>query len=98
MSTTHPEVPALVSEIAVTRQQMGQAVYLLADRIAPKKVIARLKESARMAVVNKVDDLKDRLNPAQVVRRKLGRSRGVISANSRESGGVLAPARAALNR
>ena len=98
MSTTHPEIPTLVSEIGATREEMGQAVYLLADRIAPKKVIARLKENARMAVIHKVEGLKDRLNPAQIVRRKLGRPQGVIRARSRESGRVLAPARAALNR
>lgn len=98
MSTTHPEVPGLVSEIAATRQDMGQAVYLFADRIAPKKVIARAKEHARLAVTHKVEDLKDRLNPVQIVRRKLGRSPRAIPANSRESGRVLAPARAALNR
>lgn len=98
MSTTHPEVPGLVSEIAATRQEMGQAVYLLADRIAPKKVIARVKENARLAVAHKVEDLKDRLNPVQIARRKLGRQRGAIPAHSRESSRVLAPARAALNR
>lgn len=98
MSTTHPEVPGLVNEIAATRQEMGQAVYLLADRIAPKKVIARLKENARMAVIHKVEDVKDRLNPVQIARRKLGRPQGAIKARSRESSRVLAPARAALNR
>lgn len=98
MSTTHPEVPGLVSEIAASRQEMGHAVYLLADRIAPKKVIARVKENARVTVTHKVEDLKDRLNPVQIVRRKLGRSQGAIPAHSREASRVLAPARAALNR
>jgi hypothetical protein len=98
MSTTHPEVPGLVSEIAATRQEMGQAIYLLADRIAPKKVIARAKENARIAVTHKVEDIKDRLNPVQIVRRKLGLRQGVIEARSRESSRVLAPVRAALNR
>lgn len=98
MSTTHPEVPGLVNEIAATRQEMGHALYLLADRIAPKKVIARAKENARLAVVHKVEDIKDRLNPVQIVRRKLGRTQGAIPARSRDSSRVLAPARAALNR
>ena len=98
MSTTHPEIPGLVSEIAATRQEMGQAIYLFADRVAPKKVIARVKENARLAVRHKVEDVKDRLNPVQIVRRKLGRSQGAIPARSREANRVLAPARAALNR
>lgn len=98
MSTTSPEIPGLVSEIAVSRQQMGNAIYLLADRIAPKKVIARVKENARLTLTHKVEDVKDRLNPVSMVRRKLGRAKGAIPARSRESRRVLAPARAALNR
>ena len=98
MSTTHPEIPTLVSEIAVNREQMGRAVYLLADRIAPKKVVAGVKENVRLAVTHKVDELRDRLNPVHAVRRKLAGSGRVISARSRESSPVLAPARAALPR
>ncbi len=43
---------------------------MLADRLAPKKVIAR----AKAQLATRVDGLKDRLNPVRVVQRKLGRS------------------------
>jgi hypothetical protein len=48
MATTVPETASTQQEIARARQQMGQALFQLANRLAPKKLIPRLKEQAKL--------------------------------------------------
>lgn len=58
-------------EIASTRTDLGQSLEALGDRVAPKKVVARAKETAKAKVAEKVEDVKDRVSPPRVLRRKV---------------------------
>jgi hypothetical protein len=62
------------ADIRRTRSDLAVALERLADRIAPKKVIAR----AKTQLAAKVADAKERLNPVRVVQRKLGRSQPAV--------------------
>jgi hypothetical protein len=69
MSTdTSVDTGPMVAEIAGARNDMAVALEALADRLHPKKVLDRVK--VRLAA--KVEELKDRINPVQIVKRKLG--------------------------
>lgn len=85
---TSPDTAPIVAEIGRARTDFAVAVEALASRIAPKK----LMEQAKLQLATKVAHLKQRLNPVQIVKRKLSGSRpGEITARSRsESGGRLA--------
>jgi hypothetical protein len=85
MSTTLPDTGSTVHDIARAREEMGRTLFLLGDRLAPKKVIARLKEKTKITVTDKVAELKVRFNPVEVVRRKVGASPKVIDVRARES-------------
>lgn len=80
MSTTVPDPMPIEREIAQAREGMGRSLFLIADRVAPKKVIARVKEKAAA----KADELKANLNPANALRRRRRDPRRVIAAKSRE--------------
>jgi hypothetical protein len=73
---TEPDVDTapIEADIRRSRNELAGSLEALADRLAPKKVIARVK--AQLAT--KADDLKERLNPVRVVQRKLGRSQPAL--------------------
>lgn len=85
MSTTVPDTASERQEITRARQQMGQALFQLADRLAPKKLIPRLKEQAKAKVSVKLEELKERVSPARVIKRKLNGEPRVITARGYES-------------
>ena len=87
MSTTVPETTANRQEIERARQDMGRALFLLADRLAPQKLIPRLKETAKLKATEKLAELKEKVNPANIIRRKLHSEPKVISAQGYESNG-----------
>ena len=87
MSTTGPDTAPTHREIAQARQQMGQALFQLADRLAPKKLIARVKEKVKFKATVKFEELKEKVNPVNLVKRKLnGEPKAVIPARAVESG------------
>ena len=91
MSTTLPDTAPPRQEIDRARQQMGQALFLLADRLAPKKLIPKLKETAKLKATEKLEELKVRLNPVNIVKRKLDDGdQKVIAARGYESNGARA--------
>ncbi len=91
MSTTLPDTAPTRQEIDRARQQMGQALFLLADRLAHKKLIPRVKETAKLKATEKLEELKVRLNPVNIVKRKLdGGDKKVIPARGYESNGARA--------
>jgi ribosome-binding protein aMBF1 (putative translation factor) len=71
MATTVPDTASTRQEIARARQQMGQALFQLADRLAPKKLIPRVKEQAKLKATIKLEELKERVSPVRVIKRKL---------------------------
>lgn len=71
MTSTHPDTTATVNEIDRARQELAHTLFLLGDRIAPKKVVARAKERVRFLVACKKAELNERYSPVQIVRRKL---------------------------
>lgn len=74
MPTTPPDTTSTVNEISQARNDMGRALFVIGDRIAPKKVIARVKEQVKLKASAKVAELKERYSPVEIVRRKLGSS------------------------
>ncbi len=74
MPTTPPDTTSTVNEISQARNDMGRALFVIGDRIAPKKVIARVKEQVKLKATAKVAELKERFNPVEIARRKLGSS------------------------
>ncbi|MFP5317972.1 MAG: hypothetical protein ACLGI2_06710 [Acidimicrobiia bacterium] len=74
MATTTPETTSTVQEIDRARADMGQALFVIGDRIAPRKVIARVKEKVKLKASAKAAELKERYSPVEVARRKLGGS------------------------
>lgn len=91
MATTVPDTSSNRQEIVRARQEMGQALFQLADRLAPKKLIPRLKEQAKVKATAKLEELKVRLSPARLIRRKLGGEPKVITARGYESNGTRTP-------
>ncbi len=87
MPTTVPDTASSRQEIERARQEMGRALFLIADRLAPRKVVVRLKETARVKAAEKLDELKERVSPAAVLNRKLGKDSAVIPARGYESTG-----------
>lgn len=88
--TASPDTASTEREIAQARQQMGQALFLLADRLAPKKLIARLKEKAKLKANEKLAELKEKVNPANIIGRRLNGDSSpqrVITARGYESNG-----------
>jgi hypothetical protein len=67
---TGVDTAPIEADIKRSRADLAVALEALADRIAPKKLIAR----AKTQLSAKAADMKERLNPARVVQRKLGRS------------------------
>ena len=62
-------------DIRAARQDMSAALFAIGDRIAPKKVIARVKEKAKLKLSEKVEDVKARISPAELANKVLpGRS------------------------
>jgi hypothetical protein len=98
MTTTLPDTSSTQKEIAQARQEMGRTLFLIGDRIAPKKVIARVKEKARVMVTAKVAELKERYNPLEIARRKVRGSPKVIDVRARDSAGARSGQRPALPR
>ena len=88
MSTTLPDTAATRRDIARAREDMGQALFQLADRLAPKKLVARLKETAKLKVADKIEDLKARVLPAPIARRLSKDERKVIPARRYEAAGT----------
>ena len=74
MATTTPETTSTVQEIDRARSDLGRALFVLGDRVAPKKVIARVKEKAKLKASAKVAELKQRYSPVEIAKRKLGGS------------------------
>ena len=64
----------LVADIERSQQQLATSLELLADRVSPKKLIARVKE--RVAL--KVEDVKDRINPVRIAKRALASTKDRI--------------------
>ena len=69
MATTAADTGAVRQDIESTRADLAATLYVLGDRIAPKKVVARAKENVRLTLAHKVEDLKARISPARRVRR-----------------------------
>ncbi len=67
---TNVDTAPIEEDIRRTRASLAVALERLADRVAPKKVIARAKGQ----LATKAADMKERLNPVRAVQRKLGRS------------------------
>lgn len=67
---TGVDTAPIEADIKRSRADLGVALEKLADRVAPKKLIAR----AKLQLSTKVADVKERLNPVRVVQRKLGKS------------------------
>ena len=96
MATTVPDTASTRQEIAAARQDMGRALFQIADRLAPKKLIARVKEKVRIKATEKVEELKHRLNPAKIVKEKLNSGPSepkVIESRGYESQRRLSPPR-----
>lgn len=91
MATTTTDTAALEQDISRARQDLGQALFVLGDRLAPKKLIARVKENVQLKVAMKVEDLKERLLPNRVLRRKLGNDRPALGAGAPSSRLSLPP-------
>jgi hypothetical protein len=98
MATTAPDTASTRHEIARARQDMGRALFLIADRLAPKKLIPRVKEQVKGTLSAKAEELKHRLSPARIVRRKLNRPPRVIESRGYESGLPPADSSRALPR
>ena len=88
MSRTVPDTASNRQEIARARQEMGQALFQLADRLAPKKLIPRLKEQAKLKATLKLEELKEKASPARLIRRKLDGKPKAIPARGYESNGA----------
>ncbi|MDQ3980671.1 MAG: DUF3618 domain-containing protein, partial [Actinomycetota bacterium] len=52
-------------EIAQARNELGETLEAIGDRVAPKKVVARAKDN----VAEKVDDVRDKVSPSRLLRR-----------------------------
>ena len=88
MSTTVPDTAPIRQEIDRSRQEMGQALFQLANRLAPKKLIPQLKETAKLKATEKLQELKVRFNPVNIIKRKLdGEPKKVIPARGYEANG-----------
>jgi hypothetical protein len=87
MSTTVPDTGSQHQEIARARQQMGRALFQLADRLAPKKLIPRVKEKAKLKASVKLAELKERVSPVRAIKRKVSSEPQVIPARGYESNG-----------
>ncbi len=73
MSDVTVDTAPIVAEIGRARGEMAVAVEALGDRLSPPKLKAR----AKAALMAKLADLKDRINPVHMVQRKLAERRGV---------------------
>ena len=85
MATTVPDTASTRQEIDRARQQMGQALFQLADRLAPKKLIPRVKEQVKLKATMKLEELKQRVNPVRLIKSKLNAEPKVIPAQGYES-------------
>ena len=86
MPTTGPDTPPIQRDIERTRADMAATLYALGDRLAPKKLVARLKENVRVKVTQRVEDLKERVSPPRLLRRVAG-SLGSDKGQGRSTGG-----------
>lgn len=68
-------------DIEETRDELGSTLEAIGDRVAPKKVVGRVKSN----VAGKVEDVKDRVSPLRLVRRGTDGVRN--SLRSRNGGG-----------
>lgn len=64
-------------DIEQTRDELGNTLEAIGDRVAPKKVVGRVKTN----VSEKVDDVKYRVNPMRIVRDGIRSARGAIVGN-----------------
>jgi hypothetical protein len=87
MSTTAPDTASQRQEIDRARQQMGRALFQLADRLAPKKLIPRVKEQAKLKASAKLAELKEKVSPARAIKRKVSGEPEAIPARGYESNG-----------
>ncbi len=78
MATTTTDTAVLEQDISRARNDLGQALFVLGDRLAPKKLIARVKEQAQFKLTVKMEELKERFLPVRVLRRKLGNQQPAI--------------------
>jgi hypothetical protein len=78
MSTTTTDTAVLEQDISRARQDLGQTLFVLGDRIAPKKLVARVKEQVQFKAAMKVEELKERFLPSRVLRRKFGTDRSAL--------------------
>ncbi len=69
----------IVADIGRARADMAVAVENLADRVSPQKLKARVK----MQLTAKIADIKERINPVRIVRRKLGLSQPEVGSGRR---------------
>ena len=69
MGSTGPDTGPIERDIERARADMAATLYVLGDRLAPKKLVARLKENVRVKIAQKVEDLKERVSPPRLVRR-----------------------------
>src|SRR5215212_6573213 len=72
-------------DIEETRDELGNTLEAIGDRVAPRKVVGRVKSN----VAEKVDDVKQRVNPLRLVRRGTDGVRNGLR-NGRGSGGDTA--------
>ena len=84
MGTTGPDMGPIERDIGRARADMAATLYVLGDRLAPKKLVARLKENVRVKIAQKVEDLKERVSPPRLLRRVAG---SLGSGQGRSSGG-----------
>ncbi|HVE47372.1 MAG TPA: DUF3618 domain-containing protein [Acidimicrobiales bacterium] len=77
------------SEIEQTRGALGSTLEALGDRVAPKKVAARAKAD----VAERVDVVRNRLNPVGALRRGTSRLKGSLQGDSTPSNGAGAVTR-----
>lgn len=74
MPTTPPDTTSTADEIARARADLGRVLFVIGDSVAPKKVVARVKEQVKTKVAAKTAELKERYSPAVIARRKFGGS------------------------
>ncbi len=99
MPTPTPDTTPIERDIERTRADMAATLYALGGRLAPKKLVASLKENVRLKVAQKVQDLKERLSPPRLLRRAAdslssGSSKGGFGNEGRRPRELSSPTRA----
>ena len=86
------DTEALKRDIEHTRDELGTTLEAIGDRVAPKKVVGRVKEN----VSEKVEDVKDKVSPVRLAKRKAGDLRRRSSSNGTAERAVPARSRRAI--